>query len=227
MAPKRKFRKSNALAKRVAVLEIKQKADDKATERKVQYYNTLNTISSVWDGFSNFILRTQQGVEAEGSVTPGETRIGNSVLLRSCNMNFYLNLLKNSDGVVVTPNSATVCRIIMAHNLSDNSQLAAADVLQSTNYAMTSTYKNAIAGGKRYKILYDKKITLTAEKPDKVWSYKLPLPKSGRVIHYNGALDTNPSDFNVTIMYICDSIGPLSPNKPALQMFVKSRFEDQ
>ena len=40
MAPKRNNRRSsNALAKRLSVLEQKQKADDKDTEYKVAYYN--------------------------------------------------------------------------------------------------------------------------------------------------------------------------------------------
>ena len=217
---------SSALAKRVSVLEQKQKADDKATEQKVQYYYTPQTISNVYGGYSNFILRTQQGVEAEGNTTPGDTRIGNQVLLRSAVCRFYLQLAKNSDGVVLEPNTGTICRIIMADNLTDNTQLGAADILQNTSYPMTSTYKNAISGGKRYRILMDKKITITGDKPDKSWSFKLPLPKTGRVVRYNGNLSTNPSDFNITLMYVCDSISPVSPNKPLLNMFVKSRFED-
>ncbi len=54
----------------------------------------------------------------------------------------------------------------------------------------------------------------------------MKLPKTGRVVHYDGNLATNPSDFNVSLLYFCSDIGPLSTNQPLMRYFVKSVFED-
>lgn len=227
----KKRRSSTALAKRVKVLETKQKADDKNTERKVQYYRSPHTLSNSWGANYGFALRTLQGTAGEGNTTAGETRIGNSVNLRSMAFKFRLDLFRNVDGVVGQPNSATVCRVILADNLTDDTGLTASDVLQDTNYAITSPYKNAVAGGKRYRILMDKKIKLQgSNRPDVVWDYKMPIPKSGRVVHYGISTPSsplqNPSDMNISLIYYCTDISPTSGNKPVLYMYNIARFED-
>lgn len=220
-------RKSSQLSKRLRALEIKQKADDKSTERKKQYYYVPAFLNNIWGSNGNFILRSAPGVDAQGvGTTPGTNRIGNTLNLRDCRINFYVAYPKTTDGALIIPYSGTMCRILLVDNLTDNTSLTASDVLQTTSYAMTSTYKNTVASGKRYKVLMDKKFALTSDKPDKAFSWKMKLPKSGRVVHYNGSLDTNPSDFNVSLIYIATDIAPLSPNQPVMKYHVKSSFED-
>jgi len=228
----KKYRKgSMALAKRVKVLETKQKADDKAQERKVQYYRSPHSLSNSWGVNYGFAMRTLQGTAGEGNTNAGETRIGNSVNLRTMAFKFRLDLFRNVDGVIGQPNSATVCRVLLVDNLTDDTGLTASDVLQDPNYAITSPYKNAVSGGKRYRILMDKKIKLNGtNKPDAVWDFKMPLPKSGRTLHYAisapGAPLQNPSDMNISLIYYCTEISPTSGNKPVLYMYNIARFED-
>lgn len=224
--PKR-FRKSSALVKRVKALEVKQKADDKNTERKVQYYRTPIPLDNTWGASYGFALRTLQGTAGEGNTTAGTVRIGNTLNLRSMRFKFWLQLGKTSDGVPIEVNTSTICRIILADNLTDSTGLDANDLLQDgTNYPITSPYKNKVAGGKRYRILMDKIVTISGRRSDKVWNYSMPLPKSGRVVHYDGDLSQYPSDLNLSLIYVVDAVGPTSGNKPQLNMYNISRFED-
>lgn len=225
----KKYRKkgSMALAKRVKELEIKQAADDKSKERKVQYYRSPHPLDSTWGANFGFALRTTQGTEGEGNTNAGESRIGNSLNLRSMRFKFGLHLNKNTDGIPTAVDTATACRIILVDNLTDNTGLVATDVLQDpTSYPLISPYKNKIAGGKRYRVLMDKVITISGRKPDKFFNFSMPLPKSGRVVHYDGNLSQNPSDLNISLLYVVDSTGPVSGNKPQLNMYNIARFED-
>lgn len=221
------FRKSTALVKRVKALEVKQRADDKAQERKVQYYRSPHALDSTWGANFGFAMRTSQGTSGEGNTSAGENRIGNTVNLRSMKFKFWLQLSKNSDGVPIEVNTSTICRIILADNLTDDTGLVATDLLQDpTSYPITSPYKNKVAGGKRYRILMDKVVTISGRQSDKVFNYNMPLPKSGRVVHYDGDLSINPSDLNLSLIYVCDATGPTSGNKPQLNMYNIARFED-
>ncbi len=221
-------RSSKALAKRVKVLEIKQKADDKSTERKVQYYNSLTTMNSVWSSNYDFVIRTSQGTQATGTVSSaGLTRIGNQINLRSCVINFHCAFPRNSDGAPVAAGS-TRCRLILVDNLTGVESLAISDILENPTYKMTSPYKRTIARGERYRVLGDFKFNLnTHNKNDHSFKFKMPLPKTGRVLNYNANSDTNPSDFNITMLWACEDVGPLSGNQPTLQYYVKSVFEDK
>jgi hypothetical protein len=60
-----------------------------------------------------------------------------------------------------------------------------------------------------------------------MFKWKMPLPKSGRVLHYDADNDQSPSDFNVTMFWVCEDVGPLSGNQPTLEYYVKSSFEDK
>lgn len=232
MAPKKfmKRKGSSALAKRISVLETKQAADDKSTEYKVQYYDQSFSMSSSWTSASNFMFRTTQGVGAEGGVPSagaGSIRIGNKINLRSNVVKMRCSMPRSGDGVLSLVNPyATQCRIIFVSNLTDNTSLAIGDVLNDTRYPVISPYKNSVAGGKRYKILADYKFTLTNDKPDKLLTYKMKLPKSGRVLNYASALDINPSDFNVTMLWLSADTSPVSPNQPDFRYISKSRFTD-
>lgn len=222
----KKSKKNTSLARRLKVLEVKQKADDKANERKVQYYRTPIPVDSVWGTNYGFALRLNQGTAGEGNTTAGSARIGNSINLRSMRFKFVLSLAKNSDGVPIEVNTSTICRFILADNLTDNTGLSATDLLQDTTYKIISPYKNAVAGGKRYRILMDKVVTISGRRSDKVWNFNMPLPKSGRVVHYDGTLSAQPSDLNLSLIYVCDATGPTSGNKPQLNFYNIARYED-
>lgn len=220
---------SMALAKRVKTLEIKQKADDKSTERKTQYYINTHNVNSVWGSNYDFIIRTQQGTAGEGTVTAGLTRLGNTINLRSSTINFHAQLLRDSNGQPLIPSQSTRFRVLLADNLTGVESLAISDVLENSGFPMTSPYKSAVNRGERYRILGDFQFNLNASnKCDHKWKFKLPLPKSGRVIHYDeGTSVTLPSDFNVTLFYICEDIGPISAAQPTLNYYIKSSFEDK
>jgi hypothetical protein len=228
MAPKRKFRKTSNLAKRVKVLEHKQKADDKNTEYKVAYYADSRPLDDSWASDYLMAPRTSQGVEGESSMTGvGNTRIGNDINLRHWSLEAYIALPKSTDGTPTFPLSQVPCRIIIADNLTDDSQLGAADVLQnplSGSQSLISPYKNAVAGGKRYRILGDYKFSLTAEK-DKRIKFRMKLPKSGRVLHFPSNTSVHPSDFNISVMSFAN-VSTTGSNHPLFTYTIKSRFTD-
>lgn len=236
MAPKTKskFRKKakpskGNLAKRVEKLEIQQKADEKRTETKTIYYQSPYTVSSTWANDYGIILRSKQGTAGDGMSGGGSTplsRIGNEVLLRGVDFAFSLNMLRDVDGTLTYPNSSTMCRILLVDNLTDTTPLSASDVLQSPTYYLTSSYKKSVSGGKRYKVLMDKRISVGKEHPDRYWKFKMPISKTGRVVHFDADTNEYPSDLRVSLLYICGDISISSGNKPLLQMFVKSRYED-
>lgn len=224
---KRKISNTTALARRVKVLEVKQKADDKNSERKVQYYRSPHPLDSTWGVNFGFALRTLQGTAGEGNTNAGEIRIGNAINLRSMRFKFGLHLNKTSDGIPTAVDTATACRIILVDNLTDDTGLSATDVLQDpVSYPLISPYKNKVAGGKRYRVLMDKVVSISGRQPDKFFNYSMPLPKSGRVVHYDGNLSQNPSDLNISLLYVADATGPTSGNKPQLNMYNIARFED-
>lgn len=230
MPPKSKFRKrkSSGLAKRVRILETKQAADDKNTEYKVSYYTAQRVMDNSWSSDYTMAPRTAQGTGAETTMGGvGGNRIGNEINLRHWNLEGYIALPKSTDGTPTFPLSQVPCRIIIADNLTDDTNLGAADVLQnplSSAQSLISPYKNSVAGGKRYRILADYKFTLTAEK-DKRVKFRLKLPKSGRVLHYANATDIHPSDFNVSVMTFAN-VSVAGSNHPTFDFSIKSRFTD-
>lgn len=228
MAPKRKFRKTSNLAKRVKVLEHKQKADDKNTEYKVSYFADDTILDDSWGQKFSMAPRTNQGTEAETNmVGAGNVRIGNEINLRHWSLEAYIALPKTADATPNFPLSQVPCRVILADNLTDDTGLTAADVLQnplSTAQSLISPYKNSVAGGKRYRIYGDYKFTITAEK-DKRIKFKLKLPKSGRVLHYANATATHPSDFNLSLIFYAQT-NAAGSNRPTMHYVVKSRFTD-
>jgi len=222
--------KTSALARRLAVLEQKQAADDKNVEYKATYLSFQQFINSTQTAVSQMGPRTLQGVEGEGSgLTPGNIRIGNEINLRHYVVTGYVKLPTNSDGQLVGGSQSNVnCRIIFADNLTNTDQLTLSDVVQEaapTRNALNSPYKNKVASGKRYKILADYKFNLSPTHATQRFKFKMPLPKSGRVLHYEGAVNDDPSDLNVSCIAICD-VSPLSANQPDMLWNVKTRFTD-
>ncbi len=226
----RKKRTSTALSKRVKVLEQKQKADDKTQERKVVYNQSFDMMANFWrSATANFLLETAQGTAGSGnvsSVSPAQIRIGNSINLRSARIKIFCMLPSDANGLANQVVTACRCRLLLVDNLTDNTQLTAADVLQNQTYAITSPYKAKVAGGKRYRILGDYNFKLDNATTSKVIDFKMPLPKSGRVVHYDGDLSTIPSDLNVSMFWYCNGIDTTSPNQPSINWFSTARFED-
>ena len=226
--PKRNFRRSSTLAKRVKVLEQKQKADDNNTEFKVVYYNVDSNMDNSWGSNSNMAPNTTHGTDAEGDVNlTGNSRVGDQINLRHWTLEGVVQLPVTSDGVISNPNSSIPCRIILADNLTDNTALTAADVLKKTSSDLNtciSPYRNSAASGKKYRILMDKKIFLDSDKSVHHFKFKMKLPKSGRVLHYDDA-SVAPSDFNITLLHFAN-VSTLSSNKPKFTYFIKARYTD-
>lgn len=229
--PQKRARKrtGSALVKRVKVLEQKQKADDKNTEYKVAYYALTQVMDDSWGANSGMAPRTIQGVDAETNMagSSGAARIGNEINLRHWSLEGYIDLPKSVDGTPSHPLSQVPCRIILADNLTDDDALTVADVLQnptSNAQSLISPYKNSANASKRYKIYADYKFTLTAEK-DKRINFKMPIPKSGRVLHFANGSATSPSDFNMTLLFYAQT-SVTGSNHPNFNYVVKCRFTD-
>lgn len=229
--PKKGGYRGNALAKRVKKLEQKQKADDKSQEQKVVYYHSSSFINANWTANFDMCPRTTQGTAGDGNLGEGyAVRIGNSINLRSLVMNGIVTLPTNTDGILQNGGSSgqnVNCRIIIADNLSDRSNLLHTDVLQdssTTSKSLISSYQPSIKSGKKYRILADYKFHLSREKGTKRIKFVMPLPKTGRVVHYDGE-STNPSDLNLTMLTFSD-VAPLSANQPDFSYCYKARFED-
>lgn len=220
-----KSRGGSNIAKRLSVLETKQKADEKTTEHKVQYYETTGFMDQNWSSNNNFVLRLAPGTDGEGTNTAGSSRVGTSVNLRSCVASIRVFLQKTGDGVLTVPNNSVYCRIIFVDNLTDATSLAATDILQSPFYPLTSGYKNKMLSGKKYRVHADYKFQLNDETPQKILKFAMKIPKSGRVCHYDG-LAQNPSDLNLSMIWIAEGINPVSFNKPEYKIHLKSRFAD-
>ncbi|PAT00921.1 hypothetical protein CI105_09340 [Candidatus Izimaplasma bacterium ZiA1] len=206
-------------------MEIKSKAIDKATEQKVQYYTTTGPMDQTWSANNGFVLRLAPGVGGEGTNVAGLSRIGQSVNLKSCTANLRINLNKTADGILQNLGNTVYCRILFVDNLSDNTALAAADVLQDPATPINSTYKNSMSSSKKYKVYADYKFCLSDDKPQKLLNFKMKIPKTGRVVHYDIG-STNPSDLNLSMIWVAEGINPVSFNKPVYNIFMKSRFED-
>lgn len=230
MPAKSKFRKrkSSGLARRVKILEHKQAADDKNTEYKVSYYSAQRVMDDSWSSDYLMAPRTAQGTEAETDMGGiGANRVGNEINLRHWNLEGYVELPKSTDGTPNFPLSQVPCRIMIVDNLTDNTALGAADVLQnplSGAQSLISPYKNKITGGKRYRVLGDYKFTLTAEK-DKRLKFRMKLPKSGRVLHYDADTSIQPSDFNISVLTFAN-VSAAGSNHPKFNFVIKSRFTD-
>lgn len=223
-------KKNSALMKRIASLEQRQKADDKNTEYKVSYYSTSVQMSNTWGGLQGMAPSTAQGTGAEGPMTTyGKNRIGNEINLRHWGLEAYIDLPKAQDGTPTFPLAQIPCRIIIVDNLTDDSVLTASDVLQnplSTAQSLISPYKNSANASKRYKVHGDYKFTIGGyHNGDKRISFKMNLPKSGRVLHYQDAVSSTPSDFNMSVLFFAN-IAPSATNFPNFNLMVKSRFTD-
>lgn len=225
--PKRNRRMSNALAKRVSILETKQKADDNNTEYKVSYYNAESELDDSWGSNYSMAPRCTQGVAGQTNMGGvGAVRIGNEINLRYWSLEGYVSLPTSVDGTPTYPLSNVACRIIIADNLTDDTGLSAADVLQNAvtgPQSLISPLKNAVAGGKRYRVHADYKFSLNSHK-DKRIKFRLKIPKAGRVLHYDGN-SANPSDFNLSLLTFCN-VSASASNHPKFNYVIKSRFTD-
>lgn len=210
-------------------LEVKQQADDKANESKRQYGEYANLMNTVWQVRTGFLINTVRGTAAAGTTSAGNTRIGNTINLRSARIKFHALFPRNSDGIPLGGGLAVIstrCRVIIVDNLKNIRGLGAADILQNTAYPLTSPYKSQVDAGKRYRVLADYKFNLNSHSTsDKQFEFKMPLPKSGRVVHYDGT-NADPSDLNVSLVWFCKDISPLSASQPSLNYYVNSVFED-
>lgn len=221
--------KSTGLAKRVKILEQKQAADDKNTEYKVAYYSVQQEMDDSWGNNSGMAPRISQGTGAENAASgsTGAIRIGNEVNLRHWSLEGYIALPKTSDGTLNYPLSQVPCRVLLVDNLTDDSALAITDVLQnplSSVQSLISPYKNSANASKRYKVYADYKFTLNREK-DKRINFKMPIPKSGRILHYANGAASSPSDFNMTLLFYAQTSASGS-NQATFDYIVKSRFTD-
>lgn len=226
-----KKKTSSALAKRVRILEHKQDADDKTVETKNAYYTAAGLMDDAWSVNFGMLPRLLQGIEADGPTNVASNfnakgRIGNTVNLRQLTANIICRLPVDTDGFGLGQTYAD-CRVIIVDNLTDNTGLTAADVLKDITQSYRSlltTYKTEIGSGKRYRVMMDKKFNLNPAHPSHRLSFVMPISKSGRVVHYGSALDENPTDLNLSMIWFADA--PVSLTSPKIAYFLKAKYED-
>ena len=197
------------------------------TEYKVTYYSTGQIMDTSWATNYNMGPRTLQGTEGQGDVNVTDnTRIGNKVNLRYWTIEGIVELPKTTN--LVAPDALVQCRILIADNLSGDTGFNETDLLQDTTNVprtLVSPWKNSVEGGKKYKMYKDMKFALTGRKGFYRFKYKLPIPKTGRVLEFDQNSSGNPSNFNVSLCCFAD-VAPLGALRPSINYTVKARFTD-
>lgn len=223
---KRTF-KRRSTGKVVKRLTQRVKALENDTEYKVAYYSASQIVDTTWANNYEMGPRALQGTEGQGDVGANDNiRIGDKVNLRYWVVEGYVELPKVTN--LVASDALVQCRLLLSDNLSGDTGLTRLDLLQDTTTiprTLTSPWKNSVAGGKKYKMYMDKKFTLTGQKGSYRFKFKLPIPKTGRVLEFDQNSSGNPSNFNVSLNCFAD-VAPLGALRPTIHYTVKSRFTD-
>ncbi len=217
--------------KRLKKLEVKSKLQEKTTEFKQFYYHASVNLDSTWGSNSGMVPRLTAGVYdggAPASSTTAEARIGDSITMVQLMGNLQARLSTAGTGAQALALQTANCRIIICDNLQGDEGLDAADVLADSSTAaqsMVSFYRTNIDPAKKYKIHADYKFTLNEKTPVKRIKFRMKVPKTGRVLDFNGGAASAPSNFNLSMLYFSD-IGPLEAEIPILDYNWKIKYID-
>lgn len=224
---KRKYTKNSNFNKRLKKLETEQERDNKTIEYKQVYYveDGIQTYQA-WNIRQNILPTLLQGTEDGGNtVAPfvANARIGNNITIVSLTITFECSISAHY------PNGVG-CRFIIVDNKQGSLALPASKCLQndSTNYSMVSSFKTNPSFGETYNKLMDKRFTLnTYDNPIQRWTWKMKLPKSGKVISFPDNSSSLPVDFNMSINAFSDfDLLGVPADRPKYKMFCKLKYID-
>lgn len=205
MAVKRKMRKrSNAMAKRVSLLEKKFKA---VVERKVT--DLVGTSPSGTDIPTTGWERVAWAIFS-GQGTNDTEYVGDKVIMKS--QHWRGQIIIPTIGVSNDPNNQV--RLLIVENLGYDSasDLTIEDVLEFGSYAtdgdlvFSSPYKSRGTNTKLYKVHYDRNFHLTSQnKPYANIDFKKSYGKVGKLLTFSGTGSTTPNNHRMCVFAISDS----------------------
>lgn len=216
-------KRNSKLSKRLSALESMV---NKTIENKVVDYDSGSTptgISTTGLTYLAFARNLQTGDE-------GDQRIGNKITLMS---QTFRGVIRAPAGTLDEQQNQV--RILIVENLGFTglSDLALNDVLQQGTFALgggqvfISPYKTNAAENKRYRVHYDKVITLN--KTDKgYFHFKKRITygtkaNPGKVLSFSGPLESFPNNHRMCMFLISDSA---ASNHPDVQWNVRNIYKD-
>lgn len=161
----------------------------------------------------------------DGNVKGDPARIGNSITLMRQQFNFGLT--------ASSTDTYNRFRLIIVEGL-ENQNISLSDILTYDNYGLygdlvfTSPYTTKTATSKRYKIHMDKVMELNANARGATRDFKHVIKYKeggtpGKVVNFSGAVDSVPTNHNLRILAISDSI---SVSHPTICWNVRSTYKD-
>lgn len=218
---KKKMRKDKAQDKRIKSLEkfVYKTIENKQVNQYVAPY-AVSTAGASWGDF----LTLNVGPN-DGSATGDDARIGDSV-----------TLLRQQICIGMAASSTDAynrMRLIIVEGL-ENQNIALSDVLTYSNYGLhgdqvfSSPYTTKTSVSKRYKIHYDKVFELNANAKGATRDLKHTIKyreggSPGKVIMFDGPTSSVPTNHNLRILAISDSV---SVSHPTLCWNVRSTYKD-
>lgn len=209
--------------KRISTLEkfVKKTVENK----QVNFINSLNATATV--SVTDLSLLLNQGVTDGGDINivgAQEARIGNSVTLMEQHFKFSAHL------PLAVPDTNNSLRVIIVESADGNQPLAYRDVINYANAVvysaeqlMLSGYTTKTTTNRRYRVLMDKRITLSQfGKPYINWSFRKKY-KNGKVIEFNDDLSSSPTSWKQQMFLISDST---LPGHPILDYYYRFTFKD-
>jgi len=168
-------------------------------------FSNLSTTNYQYGAF----LQVKQGT-ADGVLPADEARIGNSVTLMSQRFKFMLHIPLAGD-------LFNTCRVMLVESVDGSQPMALTDVLYEADYSVhgnkvfTSHYTTKTQTNKRYKIHFDKVVTLNRYQNNVVnWNYNVNY-KGGKVIEFDGNTSALPTNHRLSILAVSDSGSILHP----------------
>lgn len=206
-APRAKKRVDKAQNARIKSLE---KFVYKTIENKQVNVSSFSNISTSNYQYGAF-LQVLQGTEDGSDISPASNaRIGNTVTLMSQRFKFMLHIPLAGD-------LFNTCRVMLVESVDGSQPMSIPDVLYEGDYSIhgnkvfTSQYTTKTQTNKRYKIHFDKVVTLNRYQNNTInWNYNVNY-KGGKLIEFDGNTSALPTNHRMTILAVSDSGSVLHP----------------
>lgn len=220
---RKKVAKKSVAKNAKAIKEVKSFINKTIENKQIDYWQSLSVSTG---GTATYpFLKTSQG-DTDGGTTSAAARTGNKVTLMS--QIFDMNI-KPSEGV--SPDAYNQIRIIAVESVDGSSTLALSDILTYHSYAVSgdlvfcSPYKTTAENNKRYNLVYDNVVEVSAVGGSSKATRTLRFGKrwkNGKVINFDDNLD-DPTNHKMHLFMISDSsAGP----HPVVDYNCRSKFKD-
>lgn len=191
----------------------------KTIENKQTNYRSINNNVSSLGLVAPNVFTVSQGTE-DGAQPGDRARIGNSVTVMNQRLNATLSWRAGHD-------EFNQVRMLLVESTDGNENLDFTDILQDPTYALggaavfSSAYTTKTSTNRRYKVHFDKCVTLTALKPAFVIKHNIKY-KGGKVYEFDN-LSVTPTSNNLHFMVISDSV---AIQHPRLDYNIRTTFKD-